>query len=604
MALAIAVSRGVAEGSAQQRRLQVRVLGGAILAVAGLVAVVAAPGRGLRSIDLGPTIYGRARMTAAERRSFLDHPGARPLAFIEGRNSTVSVWESPVGRALKVNGKVDASDYGDMDTQLMLGLAPVAARPHPRAALAIGFGSGVTTAVLAAVPGMERVRVVELEPAVLGLAPYFRSVNQDVLARPNVRAIADDARSALQLTDDRFDVIVSEPSNPWVAGVATLYTPDFYRIVRGRLTDGGVFCQWVQLYQLPLAVVAGIVKNVQAVFPHVAVWSAGNYDLMVLGSAHPLVADTAWVDALLGKGGALAAPGREYLMLDAPAQYFDRQVLGEAGVARLVQRSTLAHTDDRPQLEYVAARRFLDSREMGDILDSLAAIERPVEPADHLPPDRLARALSARLGDAAATGFVEAAHLAAPADPRWIVPLAGLALASGDTAKADSLLGSLRADDPRALLLSGLIATAREQPARARWLLLHALATGADTARARAGLAQLDARESLWPAAVREAWGVLTATRNTFRASLPRDLLAPALEQIALQAPPATADSLLAATVLVRPGWPKPYELRAVALLREGKCDEAARQFLTLEDFGLEREDGPELVARCRRGGP
>ena len=602
MTLAIAVSRGVAEGSAQQRRLQVRVLGGAILAVAGLVAVVAAPGRGLRSIDLGPTIYGRARMTAAERRSFLDHPGARPLAFIEGRNSTVSVWESPVGRALKVNGKVDASDYGDMDTQLMLGLAPVAARPHPRAALAIGFGSGVTTAVLAAVPGMERVRVVELEPAVLGLAPYFRSVNQDVLARPNVRAIADDARSALQLTDDRFDVIVSEPSNPWVAGVATLYTPDFYRIVRGRLTDGGVFCQWVQLYQLPLAVVAGIVKNVQAVFPHVAVWSAGNYDLMVLGSAHPLVADTAWVDALLGKGGALAVPGREYLMLDAPAQYFDRQVLGEAGVARLVQRSTLAHTDDRPQLEYVAARRFLDSSEMGDILDSLAAIERPVEAADHLPPDRLARALSARLGDAAATGFVEAAHSAAPADPRWIVPLAGLALASSDTAKADSLLGSLRADDPRALLLSGLIATAREQPARARWLLLHALATGADTARARAGLAQLDARESLWPAAVREVWGVLAATRNTFRAALPRDLLAPALEQIALQAPPATADSVLAATVLVRPGWPKPYELRAVALLREGKCDEAARQFLTLEDFGLEREDGPELVARCRRG--
>ncbi len=290
-------------------------------------------------------------------------------------------------------------------------------------------------------------------------------------------------------------------------------------------------------------------------------------------------------------------------MLDAPAQYFDRQVLGEAGVARLVQRSTLAHTDDRPQLEYVAARRFLDSREMGDILDSLAAIERPVESADHLPPDRLARALSGRLGDAAATGFVEAAHHAAPADPRWIVPLAGLALAWGDTAKADSLLGSLSGADPRALLLSGLIAMAREQPARARPLLLHALATGADTARARAGLAQLDARDSLWPAAVRDVWGVLAATRNTFRAALPRDLLAPALEQIALRAPPATADSVLAATILVRPGWPKPYELRAVALLREGKCDEAVRQFLTLEDFGLEREDGPELVARCRRGG-
>lgn len=602
LALAVAVSHGVAEGSEKQRRLQTRVLGGALLATAGVVAVVVAPGRGLRSIDLGPTIYGRGLMSAAERRSFLNHPGARPLAFIEGRNSTVSVWESPVGRALKVNGKVDASDYGDMDTQLMLGLAPVAARPHPHAALAIGFGSGVTTAVLAAVPGMERIQVVELEPAVLKLAPFFESVNHNVLTRPNVRAIADDARSALQLTSDRFDVIVSEPSNPWVAGVATLYTPDFYRIVRGRLADEGVFCQWVQLYQLPLTIVAGIVRNVRAVFPHVAVWSAGNYDLMVLGSAHPLDADTTWVTTLLGQGGPLALSGREFLMLDRPNEYFDRQIMGEAGVARLVERATLAHTDDRPELEYVAARRFLDSREMGDILDSLATIERPVESVDHLSPDRLARALSARLGDAAATGFVQAAHRAAPGDERWSVPLAGLALASGDTTRADSLLGSVRTSDPRALLLSGLIATARDERARARPLLARALLAGADTGRARAALAQLDGRDSLWPAAIGDVWGVLGATRNTFRAPLPRDLLAPALEGIALEAPPVAADSVLAAVQRVRPGWPKPYELRAVALLRAGKCDAAVSQFLVLEDFGLERDDAPELVERCRRG--
>ena len=603
LALAVAVSRGVVEGSALQRQLQLRVLGGAILATAGLVAVIAAPGRGLRTIDLGPTIYGRERMTAAERAGFLSHMGARPLRLIEGRNSTVSVWESPVGRALKVNGKVDASDYGDMDTQLMLGLAPVAAHPHPHTALAIGFGSGVTTAVLAAVPGMERVRVVELEPAVLELASFFRSVNQDVLTRPNVRAIADDARSALQLTSDHFDVIVSEPSNPWVAGVATLYTPDFYRIVRGRLNDGGVFCQWVQLYQLPLSIVAGIVRNVQQVFPHVSVWSAGNYDLMVLGSARPLVSDTAWVETLLGRGGALAVPGHEFLMLDAPQQYFDRQVLGEAGVARLVQRATLVHTDDRPQLEYVAARRFLDSRDMGDILDSLAAIERPVETIDHLPPDRLARALSARLGDVAALDFVEAAHRSDPEEQQWIVPLAGLAIATGDTARADSLLGTLRTPDARALLLSGLIATARNQRARARPLLVRALMAGADTTRALAALAVLDAEDSLWSRALRDVWGVLATTRNTFRSSLPRDLLAPALEGIALQAPPAAADSVLAAALVVRPGWPKLYELRAAALLREKRCDDAVRQFLTLEEFGLEREDGPELVERCRRGG-
>src|SRR5205823_10550928 len=134
-------------------------------------------------------------------------------------NATVSVWESVTGRALKVNGKADASDYGDMDTQIMLGLAPVAARPEPRAAFVVGYGSGVTARVLADVPGMRRVRVVEIEPAVLSVRGLFARVNDSVLARPIVSAVTDDARSALQLRRDQFDLIVSEPSNPWVAGV-------------------------------------------------------------------------------------------------------------------------------------------------------------------------------------------------------------------------------------------------------------------------------------------------------------------------------------------------------------------------------------------------
>src|SRR5256886_8849412 len=104
---------------------------------------------------------------------------------------------------------------------------------------------------------MERVRVVEIEPAVLAMSRFFLHVNDTVLARPTVSVAVDDARSALQVDRARYDVIVSEPSNPWLAGVATLYTPEFFRIVRARLTDDGVFCQWVQLYQVPLSVVAG-----------------------------------------------------------------------------------------------------------------------------------------------------------------------------------------------------------------------------------------------------------------------------------------------------------------------------------------------------------
>jgi len=604
-ALAALAARGVAEGSAEHVRLRVRVLGGAVLACVGLAAAIGASRWSTRVLDLGPTIYGRGDMNPAERHAFLTHAGARPLAFVEGRNTTVSVWESTVGRTLKITGKVDASDYGDMDTQTMLGLGPIAARRDPRSALTIGFGSGVTTAVLAAVPGMERVRVVEIEPAVLAMAPLFSHVNQDVLARPNVTAIVDDARSAMQLSPELFDVIVSEPSNPWVAGVATLYTPEFYRIARRHLAPDGVFGQWVQLYQLPLSVVAGIMRNVREVFPYVTVWTGGAYDLMVVGTAQPQVPDTAWVTRILGPGGALAHFGHEYLGLDAPVEYFDRQVMGDSGVARLITRATLTHTDNRPELEFVAARRFLDRLASGAILDSLAAIQAPAESVDNLSPLRFARSLSARLGDPAGLPFVRAARAAHPDDPFWDLSLASIALILGDTALTDSVLPRVlaRGEDPRALLIAGNLATQRNQPARARALLARALAAGADTARARATLAVLAARDSLWPQVVADVRASLRATRNSLRSPFPRDLLSQALTQLSLNGPPAAADSVLAEAILKKPGWARGYELRAVAALRGHACDVAAEQFLTLLEFGIERADGPDLMRQCRRGG-
>jgi spermidine synthase len=604
LGLAVLAARDVKEDSPEHKRLRLRVVGGGVLACAGLAAAIAAPRRSARLLDLGPTIYGRGAMTPAERRGFLNHAGARPLEFIEGRNTTVSVWEMSAGRVLRVTGKVDASDYSDMDTQIMVGLAPVVARPHPHSALAIGFGSGVTTAMLAATPGMDRVRVVELEPAVLALAPFFRHVNGDVLQRANVRAIVDDARSALQLSSEQFDVIVSEPSNPWVAGVATLYTPDFFRIVRRRLTKEGVFCQWVQLYQLPLSVVAGIVRNLQEVFPHVAVWAANSSDLIVLGSPAPLVPDTAWVTALLGGRSTLGDAARGYLLLDKPEDYFDRQVLGEGGVSRLVARASLTHTDDRPQLEFVAARRFLDDRSTGSILDSLAAIERPLEAADGLAPLRLARAMSARLGDPAGTGFLFAARAAQPENPAWNVALAAIGLHQGDSTLADSLYPRLlaRQDDPRVLLLAGMLATSHQQATRARALLRRALAAGADSGRVYATLAQLHARDSSWSDAILDVRSSLRTIHNTFRSPFPRDLFSPVLWDLARQGPTAAVDSLLVEVVSVRPGWASLYELRAVVALRDGGCDTAGEQFLVLRQFGMQRGDDRRLIQQCRRG--
>ena len=597
LALAWAASRGIAEASIEHRRLRIRVLGAGVLATIALVVAVAAPGWSTRLIDLGPTIYARGRMNAGEQRAYLDHRGVRQLTFREGWNATVSVWDGEAGRSLRVNGKVDASDRGDMGTQIMLGLAPVAARAGAASALVIGYGSGVTTRVLAAAPGMTRVRVVEIEPAVLAMDSLFHHVNDTVLARPNVTVVVDDARSALQLGRERYDVIVSEPSNPWLAGVATLYTPEFFRIVRGRLAGDGVFCQWLQLYQLPLPIVAGIVRNVRTVFPHVHVWFGESHDLLVLASPQRLAYDTTWIARLVGPKGAMAEMGREWLGVDQVHDYFGRLLLADSGVARLVERAQFEHSDDRPRLEFVAARSFL-ADDVPGVFDSLMTIASVRGGAAS--PFLLVRTLTNRRTDPAMLRYLDAVRRAQPEEAEWAVRVATVRLGMGDTTRADSLLDKVLARGPRgdALLLRGIIATARQRP-DARRLLTGSLAAGGDTAQARAALALLAVRDSQWVDAAAAARGALAAPRGTFRHPFPSQFLAEVLSRLAFDGPPAVADSVLQYAVTRRPGAARYRELGAAAALRAGHCEEAATVFVELLDFGIERDNAPALVRDC-----
>ena len=602
LALAGLAARGVAEGSAEDRRLRVRVLSAAGLGTLALVAAAAAPGWSTRLIDLGPTIYARQRMDGPARERFLTHRGVRQLAFREGANATVSVWEGESGRSLRVNGKVDGSDRGDMDTQVMLGLGPAVARVGAASALVIGYGTGVTAHVLAEVPSVRRLKVVEIEPSVVQMDSFFLDVNGSVLSRPDVRVVIDDARSAFQLDRERYDVIVSEPSNPWVAGVATLYTPEFFRIARARLSDDGVFSQWIQLYQLPLPIVAGIVRNLREVFPHVHVWFGGTADLVVLASPRPITYDRQWLAQLLGPGGQLYTLGREWLSLESQDQYFGRMLLGDSGVTRLLGRATFNHTDDQPRLEFVAARRFLDPGAAAyAVFDSLVQIGKGDAGTA---PFALLRILATRRSDAGVLPYLDAAHRAQPDVFPWSVRAAGIRLALGDTAQADSLLKAVIARNgnapplPDALQMRALLAAARSQPL-AGTALREALAAGADTAQVRAALALLAVRGSHWDDAASQARGALRAAQGTFRHPFPGEFLTQALDQIALDAPPGLADSVLRYAAGRRPGSARYRELAAVAALRAGRCEDAAASFVELLDFAVQRDNGPALVREC-----
>lgn len=603
MALAFLSARGVPEGSEVHRKIRNRVLGGGALAAAGLAAVFAAPTWNHRLVDLGPTIYARQPMNATGLQAYLTHRGVRQSDFREGPNATVSVWESEAGRSLKVNGKADASDFGDMDTQVLVGLAPAAARPHPRSAFVIGWGSGVTAGTLAAVPGMERVHAVEIEPAVLAMEPHFRHVNDSALQRPNVKVVVDDARSALQLSRGTYDLIVSEPSNPWLAGIATLYTPEFYTIARSRLADDGVFGQWVQLYQLPLPVVAGIVQNMRAVFPHVHVWFGGWADIVVLGSPQPIRYDPAWLDTLFTPGGTIHRLGREWLGIRTPGDLLGHYIVGPTGLPQVLEHANLIHRDDHPQLEYVAARRFLDFQGVG-ILDSLIAMGRPAAAEEGRSIELLARAFGARRGDSRGVIYIAEARARDPESLEWQASLAFIRLGQGDTAFAEGVLTRIAesrdARSAEAQLALGLIATARGKPA-AQHMLSRAIAAGADTVQASAALALLAANEHRWEETIAAARRALSAGgRHTFQHQFPHATLGDALAALATDGPPAVADSLVTDALTARPGWSRLLALRAVVALRVHDCERAFDSFMKLLEFGIDRPDWPAAVQKCR----
>jgi len=451
---------------------------------------------------------------------------------------------------------------------------------------------------------MQRVRVVEIEPAVLAMRELFGAVNDSVLARPTVAASVDDARSALQLSDERFDIIVSEPSNPWVAGVATLYTPEFFQIVRSRLAGGGVFGQWVQLYQLPLPVVAGVVRNIRTVFPHVEVWFASPFDMIVLASDRPLRYDRPWLERVVAPNTSVGALGREWLGMDSAGDHFGRRLLGEAGAALLAERGNLVHRDDRPQLEFVAARRFLDQEWDAHVFDSLIGFARRAGDAPGGSPVLLARAMILSRVSSIEIAILEGARRARPDDPVWTVRLAQSRFAFGDTAFADSVLPRVlaRSRHPEALLFAAALAERRGDDRARAALLAEVLARGGDTATARAGLAALAARAERWDEAGYQLRGAFAAARGSYRHPFPATPLRDALARLTLKGPVPVADSVLAVAVRARPGWTPIYELRAVAALRAGRCADAADQFRELLDFGIEPADVREQLIRCRRG--
>src|SRR5262249_15502203 len=143
--------------------------------------------------------------------------------------------------------------------------------PEPKTVLIIGLGSGVTAGAVARHPG-ERIDVIEIEPAMVRAAGFFAHEHGDVLRDPRLHLIIADARQVLQSTAARYDVIISEPSNPWIGGIATLFSQEFFALARQKLKPGGVMLQWTPGYSLVPDDLQMIVKTFRTAFAATTIW--------------------------------------------------------------------------------------------------------------------------------------------------------------------------------------------------------------------------------------------------------------------------------------------------------------------------------------------
>jgi len=280
------------------------------------------------------------------------------LQYLEdGAAATVSVRELAGQRSLVINGKVDASNMGDMLTQRLLGLLPVLLHPDAERVLVLGLGSGVTAASALA-PGTTRaLDVVEISPEVVTASDFFRQENGDVLRNPGVTLIVGDGRSHLSFTSRRYDAIISEPSNPWMAGIASLFTREFFETARARLRPDGVVCQWAHTYDISAGDLQSIVHTFTSVFPQSTMWLVGDGDVLLIGTNGPSIEahlDRLATRAQQGNTAAalrdVAAGGRHLpfllasLLVAGPSEM--RAYAGTAAV----------QTDDRMALEFSGPR--------------------------------------------------------------------------------------------------------------------------------------------------------------------------------------------------------------------------------------------------------
>jgi spermidine synthase len=279
----------------ETRSLRMEMSAGAAL---GLLVLLIA---GLDAVPGELIAYGRRVATTAGQ--------SEVLYTAEGRNTSIAVtrWKEDGAYQFHVAGKVEAStEIYDMKLQRMLGHLPALMLPEPKSVLVVGFGGGVTAGTFTRYPSVSRILICELEPLIPRASTrYFAAQNYNVMSDKRTEIVFDDARHYVATMAEKFDIITSDPIHPFVKGSATLYSKEYFEMVRAHLNPGGVVSQWLPLYESDAATVKSEIATFAAVFPYVILWANLNegkgYDMVLTGQMEPPRIDLGAVDEKLAR---------------------------------------------------------------------------------------------------------------------------------------------------------------------------------------------------------------------------------------------------------------------------------------------------------------
>jgi predicted membrane-bound spermidine synthase len=289
------------------------------------------------------------------------------LAFYrDGKTASVSLLDFRTERSIRTNGKSDGvvnmdpkgPRFPDEVTMILTAGVPLAIKPDAKEVAVIGIGTGLTTHTMLSSQTVESVETIEIEPAMTVAAQGFAPLNRNAYLDPRSHIKYDDAKTFFSTYNRKYDIIVSEPSNPWVSGVSSLFTGEFYRLTQRHLKPGGVLVQWFQMYEIDVSLVASVMQALGATFDDYVIYAAtGNDLLIVAGDAATLAKPLADLDALPGIGDEMR---RAHVM-----------TVGDLNIRRLGGKRILAplfasfdvppNSDYRPFLDLHATKyRFLD----------------------------------------------------------------------------------------------------------------------------------------------------------------------------------------------------------------------------------------------------